>query len=448
MTEKIALVVGGTGMAAYELAPHLLNDFTGKHSFAKVAVLALGVDENTFKGRSERAVIPLKGANLNNMESIAKALRECDCTQVTHVYWFLDANRPPKLGNAVMFRKGLNLATGLKKIINLTIDGSPGFLKHKIFGTLASLAGSGSQPRNIDWLNNTFHALEEVDAPIQSFTLGTGGKHYGMHLGPSMFSGYETPFEEDKHKCPGPLSYFEMEDFIQARAKAKGFRWNCVRPTFIIGLAPEMTNVTQSFGLVFGVYAAILKEQGRPLIFPGGKGAWNCRLQLSTSKKIAQVAAWCSNLTADGIAHSRKSSTDLDVTAVGNQAFNVVSCDEFSWGEIWSDLANYFHMPSGGEPVDNSGSLAVDIIGGEKEAARVWELLQKKYSLADYKFSQVFNADFFDKSFTSTWDSQFSTKKLIKCGYPKDQIFEGKSALSIVTNFMDTLKESKFIPPQ
>ena len=196
-----------------------------------------------------------------------------------------------------------------------------------------------------------------------------------------------------------------MEDWLKSKADAAGFSWNIIRPTFIIGKTPHPTPVTQSFGLVLGVYACILKAKGKPLIFPGPmvrikscenlvnlwsclQKNWNCRNQLTTSTKIAEVAAWAAvNKEAN------------------NQAFNVTSCGDFSWSDgTWEAMAKYFGMkfeqPTGGA----GGYDAVEILGQDAEA--IWKsLLRNPGAKLDLPFAQVFNNDFFDKSFSPTWDA-------------------------------------------
>ena len=65
-------------------------------------------------------------------------------------------------------------------------------------------------------MSNVLDALAEAGAPLESVVLGTGGKHYGMHLGPGLWAEYSSPFYEGK--CPGPLSYFDAVRFLQRRA--------------------------------------------------------------------------------------------------------------------------------------------------------------------------------------------------------------------------------------
>ncbi len=432
-------------MAANQIAPHLLNDFKGDAEFEKVAVLALGVNEETFKGQTERPVIPLKGANLNNPNSIAEAMRTCGMDNVTHVFWFLDANRPPKAKKVVLLRHALNASVAAKDAISGLMNVMPSQITKPVYGLLSYVAGSGTQPRNIQWLTNMFQALEEVNAPVENFCLGTGGKHYGMHQGPALWSGYTTPFEEDQKRCPGPLSYFEMEDFVADKAEQGGFSYNVIRPTFIVGNTKEMTNTSQSFALLIAVYACILKAQNKPLIFPGSEANWFAKQQLSTSKKIAQVACWASTGSAAGLGDGLK---DPAPGATKNQAFNVVSCDEFCWAEVWEDLADYFGMEAGGAPEGmlNAGEEVLSVLGGEKTATKAWNQLKKIHGLQDLTFQQVFNADFLDKTFSPGWDAQFSTEKISRLGYPKAQIFEGGEPAAIITRTIDALKADKIIP--
>ncbi len=451
---RVAVCVGGTGLAGYELPVHLLNDFTGAEAFDKVAVLSRNVSDTTFEGKSARAVIPLR-ADLGDAQSVAAALRLAGCEKVTHVFWFVDANRPPKLANAVAIRRLLAVSEMLGPVTRAMLENAPSSVQAAVYGQMAYLAGSGSQPRNLEWLSNMLAALEIVGAPLDSWTMCHGGKHYGMHLGPSVYSGYVTPFEEDEHKCVGPLSYFEMQDWLEAAAAAKGFSWNIVRPTFIIGNSPERSESTQNFGLVLAIYAHVLRAQGKPLIFPGSAGAWDARIQLSTSKKIAHVAAWAATASAAGLErHSAPGRPrgaeagaycDPEPRSVRNQAFNVVSCDEFSWGELWPQIARYFSMAPGGKPDSRGGLLCLDVMGGAEQAERTWSELKARHGLQDLPLANVFNADFLDKSFVATWDSGFSSAKLARAGFPKEHVLES-DALRIMFDFFVELQDVKLIP--
>jgi len=251
------------------------------------------------------------------------------------------------------------------------------------------------------------------------------GSDAHMSLGPSLWAGYACPFDEDKTRAPGPLSYFDAEAYIFNRAKKDGFTWNVVRPTFIIGLAPELTPSTQSFGIALATYALIMKAQGRNLMFPGSEKSYRARINLCTSEKIAEVAVW-STLTHP------------------NNAYNVVSCPEFSWKEAWPKIAEWFGM----EPMDPIHPLQGEntaIMMGE-DAAVIWGHFQKKFTLMPVDFACLLNNDFLDKSFMAGFDSVFSTEKLKRHEFPADKLIEFGSAVDCMVTFFDRLVEEKVIP--
>ena len=418
---KIALVVGGTGMAGNGILPHLLNEKGAEYDTA--LCLALKVDETTFASRTSRKYIPLV-CNLNEKESVKQALIDIGSPAITDVYWYAEANRPPKLGSAVTMRRLLAVSDRLAPALHGLMKISSQKVHDQLYGNLAQLAGSGVNEKNQLWMGNVLDALKEIGAPLKVFMLGTGGKHYGMHLGPSMWEDYSSPFFEDTTKCPGPLSYFDAQDFIQKRAKEDGFTWNEVRPSFIIGLCPELTEATQSFGIALATYALIMKAQGKKLMYPGTEGSYKAMINLCTSEKIAEVAVWS--------------------TAHPNQAFNCPSCPPFSWQQAWSGIAAWFGM----EPADPEKKIegeSTALMAGP-DAEIIWKDLQSTFSLVGHDFNCLLNYDFLDKSLMAGYDSVFSTAKLEEFGFPKDRIYEYASAVDCMTAFFDRLVAEKVIP--
>lgn len=418
---KVALVVGGTGMAGNSVLPYLLNE--RREEYDSAICLALSVDKKTFASRTSRDYIPLV-CNLDDKEAVVRALREIGSPPISHVYWFAEANRPPKLGSAVLVRRLLAVAESLAPVTHGLLKISPEPVGEKLYGTLAQLAGSGTNEKNQLWMANVLDALKETGAPLQAFVLGTGGKHYGMHLGPSVWQDYSSPFFEDTTKCPGPLSYFDAQDFIQQRAKEDGFTWNEVRPTFIIGLCPELSEATQSFGIALATYALVMKAQGKKLLYPGTEGSYKAMINLSTSEKIAEVAV---------------SSTDHP-----NQAFNCPSCPPFSWEQAWPDIAAWFGM----EPADPEKKIegeSSELLAGA-HAETLWKDLQSAFSLTEYEFNCLLNYDFLDKSLMAGYDSVFSTAKLEEFGFPVDRIYEYQTGADCMKALFERLVAEKVIP--
>lgn len=418
---KIALVVGGTGMAGNAMVPHLLNQAGGHYD--SVICLARNVDEGTFASRTAKTYIPLS-CDLQNKDAVVAGLVELGSPAITHVYWFADANRPPGLGHAVLMRGLLAATDKLAPIVHGIVRVSPQFVRDQLYGTQARLAGSGRNMRNQLWLGNVLDALREIRAPLETFVLGTGGKHYGMHLGPSLWAQYSSPFHEDGPRCPGPLSYFDSVEFLRQRSAQEGFSVNEIRPTFIVGTCPEMTEATQSFAVALAVFAIVLKAQGKKLRYPGTDASYRAMINLCTSEKIAEVAEWS--------------------TGHPNQAFNCLSCPPFSWKQVWDDIAGWFGM----EPADPvrkmTGESSAGVAG--PGASRIWRDLQERNALIDNDFAALLNYSFLDKSFMVGYDTVFSPAKLMQFGFPDDRIYEYRNGAECMTAFFERLVEDRIIP--
>jgi hypothetical protein len=183
MGKRIALVVGGTGMAANAILPHLLNEKGDEYE--TVICLALQVDEKTFATRTSKKYVPLT-CNLNDKAAVVAGLQKIGSPKITHIFWYAEANRPPKLASAVMWRRLLAIADAFAPVMHGILRVSPQAVHDQLYGTVAYLAGSGRNERNQLWMGNVLDACKEIGAKVESFMLGTGGKHYGMHLGPSL----------------------------------------------------------------------------------------------------------------------------------------------------------------------------------------------------------------------------------------------------------------------
>ena len=96
--------------------------------------------------------------------------------------------------------------------------------------------------------------------------LVTGTKYYGSHLGP-----YKTPARESDPRHAGPNYYFDQIDWLTAFQRDKQWDWVELRPQTLCGFAP---GTPMSLAPAIAVYAAISKELGQPLHFPGKPGAF------------------------------------------------------------------------------------------------------------------------------------------------------------------------------
>ena len=79
-----------------------------------------------------------------------------------------------------------------------------------------------------------------------------------------------------------------------------------------------------------GAYAAILRELGMPLDFPGKAGTYTALNEQTDA-----------SLFARGMVH-------MAVTpACANEAFNITNGDVFRWSRLWERLADFYGMRVG-----------------------------------------------------------------------------------------------------
>jgi hypothetical protein len=103
-----------------------------------------------------------------------------------------------------------------------------------------------------------------------------------------------------------------------------------------------------------GVYAAILKERGEPLHYPG-KGS--AMLEATDTGVIAQCCEWV-----------------LRTPAAQNQCFNITNGEHISLQSEWPYIASCFNMSTGPEKVFSFRN-DLPLLAGE------WDKVREKYAL-------------------------------------------------------------------
>jgi nucleoside-diphosphate-sugar epimerase len=177
---------------------------------------------------------------------------------------------------------------------------------------------------------------------------------------------------------------------LTAFAQGKRWSWTELRPQTLCGFAP---GTAMSIVPVLAVYAAILKELGRPLAWPGREGSGRMIYQVTGSDHFADAALWAA--------------TD---PRCANEAYNITNGDYFRWLDLWPRLAKVFDMPVG-EP----SPLSLTNFMADK--APLWDSMVKKYGLKPYGFTEVVAWPFGDYVFNTTWDVMSSLTKSRQHGF-------------------------------
>ena len=112
-------------------------------------------------------------------------------------------------------------------------------------------------------LRNLFAAVEKAAPDLTHVTLLQGTKAYGVHVRPIAI-----PAREDRDEVrEEPNFYWLQEEFLKERQKNQSWHWTILRPQIIFG---ESFGSAMNLIPAIGTYAALLKEDGRPLFYPGG----------------------------------------------------------------------------------------------------------------------------------------------------------------------------------
>lgn len=200
---------------------------------------------------------------------------------------------------------------------------------------------------NARMLRNLFEPLDKAARQLRHVTLLQGTKAYGAHIRP-----IQIPARENRSEVRGqPNFYWEQETYIRERQAGRDWGWTILRPQIVFGLS-----LGSAMNLIpaIGAYAAILREQGRSLAYPGGPANV---LEACDADLLARVVAWAG-----------------EANAAANEVFNVTNGDVFVWREIWPVLAEMLGMVAG---PDEPAALGETM----PAYAETWERIRKQYSL-------------------------------------------------------------------
>lgn len=226
---------------------------------------------------------------------------------------------------------------------------------------------------NLAMLTNVVDAIEPAAAGLRHVSLMQGYKVYGAHLGP-----FKTPARESDAGHMPPEFNVDQQDFLERRQQGKSWTWSAIRPSVVCGFA---LGNPMNLAMVIAVYAAISKELGIPLRFPGKPGAYDSLLEMTDAGLLARATVWAA--------------TD---ERCANQAFNINNGDLFRWNEMWPRIARAFDLD-----VAPPLTMSLDAVMADK--ADLWDSMVKKYDLEPTPYSDVSSWGFGD--FVFSWDYDF-----------------------------------------
>ncbi|MBL27627.1 MAG: NAD-dependent dehydratase [Rhodospirillaceae bacterium] len=238
---------------------------------------------------------------------------------------------------------------------------------------------------NLAMLVNAVEPIEAASPGLRHVHLVEGNKIYGSHLGP-----FKTPAKEDDPPHMLPNFYYDQEMWLRRHQEGKAWAWSALRPHTVCGFAVgNPMNITT----VIGVYAAISKELGLPLRFPGTPGAYNAVYQVTDADLLAKAMTWC------GV-----------TPAAANQVYNITNTDFFRWCNLWPKFAEAFGM-------EYAGIQTINLTEFMADKGPLWDSMVQKHGLRPYKYADMAAWPFGDYVFKTDWDVMTDTLKIRRHGF-------------------------------
>lgn len=227
--EKIALVVGATGLTGANLAKELVAEGWQTYGLSRTP--------NT----NNIGVVPVK-ADLLDPSQLAMALETIRPTHVFITTWMRkDTEAENMLVNGAIVRNVLDALSAKKSVQHVALVTG---LKHYL-GPFEAYSSEGNLP--------------------------------------------QTPLREEQPRLHLDNFYYTQEDEVYRAAKRDGFSWSVHRPHTVIGKA---VGNHMNMGTTLAVYASICKHTGRKFIWPGSEAQWNGLSDVTDAGMLAKQLIW------------------------------------------------------------------------------------------------------------------------------------------------------------
>ncbi|MEQ8861156.1 MAG: NAD-dependent epimerase/dehydratase family protein [Pseudomonadales bacterium] len=201
--------------------------------------------------------------------------------------------------------------------------------------------------RNRAMLTNLVEALEGKDSRLEHLVIVQGPKAYGVHVGPMPVPSREN--RDERRDVPN--FYWAQEDYLKARQRGSAWHWTVLRPGLVIG---EAVGAAMNLIAAIGVYAALQRERGEPLYYPGNR---DLVAQPTDTDLMAAAFEWC-----------------FASKAADNQIFNVTNGEMMSLKALWPLIAETLGMKPG-------ESRPIHFVEALSDCGAEWDAVRRRYGL-------------------------------------------------------------------
>lgn len=209
---------------------------------------------------------------------------------------------------------------------------------------------------NTTMLKNALEVLGRQPS-LRHVTLLQGTKAYGAHIAPMRIPGRER---EPRH--PGANFYWNQEDHLIELSARRQWTYSIMRPQVVCGFAlGSPMNMLSALGML----AAVQRERGEPLRFPGGAP---CITQATDADLLARAIVWAA-----------------EDPRCANETFNIANGDVMVWQEIFRVVADVFGMPLA-EPAP------VRLADAMPKHASLWQQIVARHHLQPHSMEDLIGA--------------------------------------------------------
>ena len=247
-----------------------------------------------------------------------------------------------ELGGAEWIRVDLDDRSGTEEALQEAQQGDREPVTHAIFGAVyeqpGGLIDSWASAEMIDRNDAMFRAFLDAatlhSPAMRHLTVMQGGKAYGVPGG-NVLNPQLPPYKERRPRVHDGGFYWRQEDYmLEVQGKGAPWTYTIWRPPIVCGFA---YNSPLNVMAAIGAHAAVLRELGQPLEYPGASpGQLN---EVVDSRLIASAMEWAAENCGEG-------------GAAANQTFNITNGDTAAWEGIYPTIAAHFGMEMG-EPAED-----------------------------------------------------------------------------------------------
>ena len=264
--------------------------------------------------------------------------------------------------------------------------------------------------RNARMLGKLLDGLEAARAPLARVVIYQGFKIYGIHLGAKV----RTPARESDPIHMPPNLYLAQEAELRQRAAGSGWDYVALRPDVIVG---DVYGNPMNIALVVGVFAALSRELGVPLRFPGTDRAFGQLVQCTDAALLARASVWAATSAA-----------------ASGEAFNVTNGDVFRWERLWDDIAAHLDLAT-------APPIPLTLARHMADKGPVWRRIAERHDLVEPDLDRLVGWAFGDFIFHTETDVISDVNKIREAGFG-----ETMSTTRSLLAALDSLRRQRILP--